>query len=107
MSRPKLNDMLTNHRHMEVADDELISVSEGRIRIRIGVFIFMSMLVLIILRLAEVSLFGDRSGGGILPQAITTKCWQQRCKLIHSMQNPGKSGIWKKLHANWLLRDRI
>jgi len=72
MSRPKLNDMLTNHRHMEVADDELISVSEGRIRIRIGVFIFMSMLVLIILRLAEVSLFGDRSGGGILPQAITT-----------------------------------
>jgi len=72
MSTEKLNDMLPNHRQLTVADDEFISVSEGRIRIRIGVFIFISMLVLIILRLAEVSLFGDKSGAGALPQAITT-----------------------------------
>ena len=50
-------------RTMTVADDEFLSVSEGRIRIRIGAFIFMFVLLLVVLRLAEVSLFGDKRGG--------------------------------------------
>ena len=62
MSVSQLNDMLPNRRRMDVQDDEFISVSEGRIRIRIGVVIFMSVLILVILRLAEVSLFGDKLG---------------------------------------------
>ena len=72
MSVSQLNDMLPNRRRMDVLDDEFISVSEGRIRIRIGVVIFMSVLILVILRLAEVSLFGDKLGARNLPQAITT-----------------------------------
>ena len=72
MSVSQLNDMLPNRRRMDVQDDEFISVSEGRIRIRIGVVIFMSVLILVILRLAEVSLFGDKLGARNLPQAITT-----------------------------------
>jgi len=59
-------------RTMTVADDEFISVSEGRIRIRIGAFIFMFVLLLIVLRLAEVSLFGPKLGGNLLPKEITT-----------------------------------
>jgi len=57
---------------MTVADDEFISVSEGRIRIRIGAFIFMFVLLLVVLRLAEISLFGDKRGGNLLPKEITT-----------------------------------
>ena len=72
MSVTQLNDMLPNRRQMTVEDDEFISVSEGRIRIRIGVVIFMCVLILVILRLAEVSLLGDKRGAGVLPQAITT-----------------------------------
>ena len=60
MSVTQLNDMLPNRRQMTVEDDEFISVSEGRIRIRIGVVIFMCVLILVILRLAEVSLLGDK-----------------------------------------------
>jgi len=65
-------DHLPQARSMTVADDEFISVSEGRIRIRIGAFIFMFVLLLVVLRLAEVSLFGDKRGGSLLPQEITT-----------------------------------
>ncbi len=60
------------YRTMTVADDEFLSVSEGRIRIRIGAFIFMFVLLLVVLRLAEVSLFGDKRGGNLLPKEITT-----------------------------------
>ena len=59
-------------RTMTVADDEFASVSEGRIRIRIGAFIFMLVLLLVVLRLAEISLFGDKRGGNFLPKEITT-----------------------------------
>ena len=72
MSVNQLNSALSNHRRMTVADDEYISISEGRIRIRIGVVIFMAVLILVILRLAEVSLLGDKRGAAALPQAITT-----------------------------------
>ncbi len=72
MSITPLNNMLPNSRQMTVADDEYLSVSEGRIRIRIGAFIFMAVLILVVLRLGEVSLFGDKSSRGVLPQAITT-----------------------------------
>lgn len=65
-------DSFPQSRTMTVADDEYISVSEGRIRIRIGAFIFMFVLLLVVLRLAEVSLFGDKSGRGLLPKEITT-----------------------------------
>jgi len=65
-------DNLPQSRTMTVADDEFVSVSEGRIRIRIGVFIFMFVLLLVVLRLAEVSLFGDKRGGNLLPKEITT-----------------------------------
>jgi len=66
------HDSLPQARTMTVADDEFVSVSEGRIRIRIGAFIFMFVLLLVILRLAEVSLFGDKGDRGLLPQEITT-----------------------------------
>ena len=66
------NDSLPQSRTMTVADDGFVSVSEGRIRIRIGAFIFMFVLLLVILRLAEVSLFGDKGDRGLLPQEITT-----------------------------------
>ena len=66
------NDSFPQARTMTVADDEFVSVSEGRIRIRIGAFIFMFVLLLVVIRLAEVSLFGDKRGGGLLPQEITT-----------------------------------
>jgi len=66
------NDGFPQARTMTVEDDEYISVSEGRIRIRIGAFIFMFVLLLVVIRLAEVSLFGDKRGGGLLPQEITT-----------------------------------
>jgi len=72
MSASDTNDFIPNSRRMTVADDEFLSVSEGRIRIRIGAFLFMFVLILVILRLAEVSLFSGKSGKGILPQAITT-----------------------------------
>jgi len=72
MSVNQLNNALSNHRQMTVADDEYLSVSEGRIRIRIGVVIFMAVLILVILRLAEVSLLGDKRGAAALPQAITS-----------------------------------
>ena len=72
MSVSQLKDMIPNRKVMTVADDEYVSVSEGRIRIRIGMCIFMAVLMLVILRLAEVSLFGDKSGSGALPAAITT-----------------------------------
>ena len=65
-------DQFPQSRTMTVADDEFISVSEGRIRIRIGAFIFMFVLLLVVLRLAEVSLFGDKRGGNLLPGEITT-----------------------------------
>ncbi|MEP3892370.1 MAG: penicillin-binding protein 2 [Hellea sp.] len=65
-------DSFPQSRTMTVADDEYISVSEGRIRIRIGAFIFMFVLLLVVLRLAEVSLFGDKSGRSLLPKEITT-----------------------------------
>ena len=65
-------DSLPQARTMTVADDEFLSVSEGRIRIRIGAFIFMFVLLLVVVRLAEVSLFGDKRGGNLLPQEITT-----------------------------------
>ena len=65
-------DSLPQARTMTVADDEFLSVSEGRIRIRIGAFIFMVVLLLVVVRLAEVSLFGDKRGGNLLPQEITT-----------------------------------
>ena len=65
-------DHLPQSRTMTVADDEYVSVAEGRIRIRIGAFIFMFVLLLVVLRLAEVSLFGDKRGGSLLPQEITT-----------------------------------
>ena len=72
MSVTPLKDILPNSRRMTVADDEYLSVSEGRIRIRIGGFIFMAVLVLVVLRLAEVSLLGDKASRNVLPQAITT-----------------------------------
>ena len=72
MSVTPLKDIMPNSRRMTVADDECLSVSEGRIRIRIGVFIFMAVLVLVVLRLAEVSLLGDKASRNVLPQAITT-----------------------------------
>ena len=65
-------DHFPQSRTMTVEDDEFLSVSEGRIRIRIGAFIFMFVLLLVVLRLAEVSLFGDKRGGNLLPQEITT-----------------------------------
>ncbi len=65
-------DQLPQSRTMTVADDEFISVSEGRIRIRIGAFIFMFVLLLVVIRLAEVSLFGPKLGGNLLPKEITT-----------------------------------
>ncbi len=65
-------DSFPQARTMTVADDEFVSVSEGRIRIRIGAFIFMFVLLLVVVRLAEVSLFGDKRGGNLLPQEITT-----------------------------------
>ena len=65
-------DHFPQSRTMTVQDDEFLSVSEGRIRIRIGAFIFMFVLLLVVLRLAEVSLFGDKRGGNLLPQEITT-----------------------------------
>ena len=65
-------DRFPQSRTMTVADDEFISISEGRIRIRIGAFIFMFVLLLVVLRLAEVSLFGDKRGGNLLPKEITT-----------------------------------
>ena len=37
----------------QVADDEYVAVSEGRIRIRIGVVLFAFMLIIAIVRLAE------------------------------------------------------
>lgn len=57
--------------HMEVADDEFLAVSEGRIRIRIGVVMFLVMLVIVLLRLAEIALFSAQDHKRILPQAIT------------------------------------
>ena len=65
-------DSFPQARMMTVVDDEFISVSEGRIRIRIGAFIFMFVLLLVVLRLAEISLFGAKSGHNLLPQEITT-----------------------------------
>lgn len=65
-------DHFPQSRTMTVADDEFVSVSEGRIRIRIGAFIFMFVLLLVVLRLAEISLFGDKRGGNLLPKEITT-----------------------------------
>ena len=68
----KQPDQFPQARTMTVADDEFVSVSEGRIRIRIGAFIFMFVLLLVVLRLAEVSLFGDKRGSSLLPKEITT-----------------------------------
>ena len=67
-----MQDQLPQARTMTVADDEYVSVSEGRIRIRIGAFIFMFVLFLVVLRLAEVSLFGPKLGESLLPKEITT-----------------------------------
>ena len=72
MTQSTFDTQLPNSRQLTVADDEFVSVAEGRIRIRIGVFIFMMVLLLVILRLAEVSLMGNKSGASALPQAITT-----------------------------------
>ncbi|MDB2439342.1 penicillin-binding protein 2 [Hellea sp.] len=65
-------DYLPQAKTMTVADDEFASVSEGRIRIRIGACIFLFVLVLVVLRLAELSLFGEKRGANLLPKEITT-----------------------------------
>jgi len=54
----------------QVADDEYIAVSEGRIRIRIGVVLFAFMLIIAIVRLAEISLFSEGAHKRQLPEAI-------------------------------------
>ncbi len=72
MSQDNLSPELPNVQQMTIEDDEYIAVAEGRIRIRIGAFIFMSVLMVVVLRLAEVSILGPKTGAGALPQAITT-----------------------------------
>ena len=54
----------------QVADDEYVAVSEGRIRIRIGVVLFALMLIIAIVRLAEISLFSEGSNQRYLPETI-------------------------------------
>jgi len=53
------NDSFPQARTMTVADDEFVSVSEGRIRIRIGAFIFMFVLQEITTTRADIT---DRHG---------------------------------------------
>jgi len=72
MNAHDMTQSLPNLRQMTIEDDEYIAVSEGRIRIRIGAFIFMSVLMLVVLRLAEVSILGPKTGATVLPQPITT-----------------------------------
>ncbi|MGB0908539.1 MAG: hypothetical protein ACPGVT_13705, partial [Maricaulaceae bacterium] len=61
-----------NMSRLNVADEEFAAVSEGRIRIRIGAFAFLLMILLIVLRLAEVSILGEKAAEPNLPKAVTT-----------------------------------
>lgn len=59
-----------NQKTLTLADEEYLTVTEGRIRIRIAVALFLLMLVIAIVRLAEISIFSSGAHQSNLPQAI-------------------------------------
>ena len=59
-----------NQKTLTLADEEYLTVTEGRIRIRIAVVLFVIMLLIAIIRLAEISVFSSDAHQSDLPQAI-------------------------------------